>query len=456
MKTGHTTYKIPLIVLVFLFFLWGFVTCMNDVLIPYLKELFALNYFQAMLVQFCFFGAYFIGSLIYYLVSRSGADPINKIGYKNGIIMGLIISAVACFLFYPAAKLSIYTLFLGALFILGLGFTMLQITANPYVSLLGRRDGAPSRLNLAQGLNSLGTTVAPILGGYLIFELYVAKGGSGSVEWIYIFFTLLFLFLALVVYYTDLPEFKNKEIFPKGFDALHFPHLKWGILAMFLYVGAEVAIGSFIISFLALPEILGIAEKIAKNYLALYWGGAMIGRFVGAVSLNKAFSITKRYVFAWAIALTVFVLLWAIVPLSFEQIYYLLFFVVLNLIGSFIGKSSPSKTLGIFAFINVLLLFLLVFSTGKLTFWLVIGMGLFNSIMWSNIFTLSIEGLGKYTVQGSSLLIMAILGGALVPLGQGVFADIFGIQNSFLLLMPCYLYIAFFGFFYHRISTKNQ
>src|SRR5690606_33629570 len=181
MKTGHTTYKIPLIVLVFLFFLWGFVTCMNDVLIPYLKELFALNYFQAMLVQFCFFGAYFIGSLIYYLVSRSGADPINKIGYKNGIIMGLIISAVACFLFYPAAKLSIYTLFLGALFILGLGFTMLQITANPYVSLLGRRDGAPSRLNLAQGLNSLGTTVAPILGGYLIFELYVAKGGSGSV-----------------------------------------------------------------------------------------------------------------------------------------------------------------------------------------------------------------------------------------------------------------------------------
>src|SRR5690606_34404297 len=193
--------------------MWGFITCMNDILIPHLRELFSLSYLESMLVQFCFFGAYFIGSLIYFTTSYLSGDPINKIGYKNGMLWGLLISALGCFLFYPAAVYSEYGLFLGALFILGLGFTLLQITANPYVSLLGKPDGASSRLNLSQAFHSLGTTLAPLVGGFLIFEFFADHGvlSGGATKVPYIAFAIIFLLIALIIYKIQLPSFKSEE-----------------------------------------------------------------------------------------------------------------------------------------------------------------------------------------------------------------------------------------------------
>jgi FHS family L-fucose permease-like MFS transporter len=445
-KNGYT---VPFITLTMLFFMWGFITCMNDVLIPHLKEVFQLSYLQSMMVQFCFFGAYFMGSVIYFVLSYFWGDPINKIGYKNGMLLGLIISSIGCFLFYPAAVYAVYGVFLAALFILGLGFTLLQIAANPYISLLGKPEGASSRLNLAQAFNSLGTTIAPIIGGFLIFEFFADHGKitAAATEKPYIIFTCVFLLLAFFLYKIKLPEFKPDDLPKKGLGALQFPQLKLGILGIFFYVGAEVCIGSFIINFLAGKDIMALPEAIAKNYLALYWGGAMIGRFLGSISLSQDLSNSKKIIYMVGAAIAVFLLIFAIVDLSFGQIAVFLLFIGLNLIGFFIGKSAPARTLFIFALINVTLILCTIFTTGPVAMWTILGVGLFNSIMWSNIFTLSIHGLGEYTSQGSSLLVMAILGGALLPLIQGALADQWGIKHSFIIPVIGYLYIAFFGYY---------
>src|SRR5690606_12779751 len=389
-------YTVPFTAITSLFFMWGFITCMNDILIPHLKELFALSYLESMLVQFCFFGAYFVGSLIYFITSYYKGDPINRIGYKNGMLLGLLISAVGCFLFYPAAVYSTYGLFLGALFILGLGFTLLQITANPYVSLLGSEKGASSRLNLSQAFNSLGTTIAPIVGGFLIFELFSDNGvlSPDATKVPYIVFALVFLVVGLIIYQIKLPSFKSEETEHRDLGALRFPQLKLGIFAIFVYVGAEVSIGSFMISFLGQENIMNIPEAISKNYLALYWGGAMIGRFLGSVSLHPTLPAAKKALYMVGISVLVFLLIFSIVDLSFGQISGFIIFIILNLLAFFIGKSAAARTLSVFAVINVILLLIAIFSSGSLAMWSLLGIGLFNSIMWSNIFTLSIVGLG--------------------------------------------------------------
>lgn len=441
--------RLPFFTITALFFMWGFLTCMNDVLIPHLKQLFQLSYLQSMLVQFCFFGAYFIGSVVYFILSYFHGDPINKIGYKKGMLWGLIIAATGCFLFFPAAYYTVYGLFLGALFILGIGFTLLQIAANPYVSLLGSTQGASSRLNLAQAFNSLGTTIAPIIGGFLIFEFFADHGKitAAATEKPYLVFTGVFLLLAFVLSKIKLPEFKAEELPQKGLGALQFSQLRLGILGIFFYVGAEVCIGSFIINFLATKDVMALPEAIAKNYLALYWGGAMIGRFLGAISLSQGFSASKKAIYMVVVSSAIFLLILSIINLSFAQVATFLIFIAINLIGFLIGKSAPARTLLVFALINVLLVLLTIFAKGSMAMWTIIGVGLFNSIMWSNIFTLSIHGLGKYTSQGSSLLVMAILGGAILPLIQGALADSFGIKYSFFIPILGYLYIAFYGYY---------
>jgi len=453
----NQNYTIPFTALTSLFFMWGFITCMNDILIPHLKELFELSYLESMLVQFCFFGAYFIGSLIYFVTSFYAGDPINKIGYKNGMLLGLLVSAIGCFLFYPAAVYSTYSLFLGALFVLGLGFTLLQITANPYVSLLGSPTGASSRLNLSQAFNSLGTTIAPIIGGYLIFELFSDNGvlSPDATKIPYIAFTFIFLIVGAIIYQIKLPSFKSDETEHRDLGALRFPQLKGGIIGIFVYVGAEVCIGSFIINFLALEEIMGIPEAVSKNYLALYWGGAMIGRFLGSVSLHPTMAFSKKVVYMTGIAIAVFLLIFSIVDLSFGEISTFILFIALNLIAFFIGRSAPARTLSIFAFVNVLLVIGAIFTGGSTAMWALIAVGLFNSIMWSNIFTLSITGLGRYTSQGSSLLVMAILGGAIMPLVQGALADSIGLQQSFIVPAICYVYIICYGIFCSRLGKVN-
>lgn len=449
---NDSNYTLPLITLTSLFFMWGFITCMNDILIPHLKELFSLNYLQAMLIQFCFFGAYFIGSLIYFLISYFYTDPIGKIGYKNGILIGLLVAALGCLLFYPAAVYVSYGLFLSAFFILGLGFTLLQITANPFVALLGTESTASSRLNLVQGFNSLGTTLAPVIGGYMIFELFAHQTKlSGSETKIpYLIFALLFVLLFILIKIVKLPVFKNKEVAVSGLGALKFPQLKMGALGIFCYVGAEVAIGSFLISFLKLPETGGFTEATAKNYLALYWGGAMIGRFLGAISLNGNISGAKKIGYMFATALAIFLLIFSMVNLTFEQLWVFALMILLNLAMFYMGRSVATRTLLLFALLNAILLLMVVFFSGTVAIWSIIAIGLFNSVMWSNIFTLSISGLKEYTSQGSSLLVMAILGGAIIPLLQGALADTYGLKGSFLLPISCYLYIAYFGYFCYR------
>ncbi|WP_316818058.1 sugar MFS transporter [Pedobacter nyackensis] len=446
-ETG--SYTMPFITITTLFFMWGFLTCMNDVLIPHLKQLFQLNYLQSMLVQFVFFGAYFIGSVVYFVISYFKGDPINRIGYKNGMLLGLVVASIGCFLFFPAAKYAAYGLFLSALFILGLGFTLLQIAANPYVSLLGKPEGASSRLNLSQAFNSLGTTIAPIVGGFLIFEFFAVNGEitAEATEIPYVIFTGIFLLLAALLYKIKLPDFRSEDAAEKSLGALKFPQLKLGIFAIFFYVGGEVCIGSFIINFLEHKDIMGLSEAVSKNYLALYWGGAMIGRFLGAISLNQNIVGPKKALLMVGTAIAVFLLIFAVVDLSFDQISVFLILIGVNLIGFFIGKAAPARTLSFFAMICVALIMITIFSSGATAMWAILGVGLFNSIMWSNIFTLSIHGLGKYTSQGSSLLVMAILGGALLPLIQGAAADAIGIQKSFFVPVICYLYIVFFGFY---------
>ena len=450
-------YTSSLIILTTLFFMWGFLTCMNDILIPYLKEIFVLKYWQAMLIQFCFFGAYFIGSSIYYLMSLKIGDPINRIGYKNGIIIGLVVSGVGCLLFYPAAQFKMYGLFLGALFVLGLGFTMLQIAANPYVSILGSPETASSRLNMSQAFNSLGTTIAPILGGYLIYEYFFSNGSSGgeAVKIPYIIFGLIFFVGAVVFKFVKLPKFVNEDEVVKGTGALKFKNLSYGTIAIFMYVGGEVAIGSFLINFIGLDNIMGLEEAIAKNFLAYYWGGTMIGRFSGALSLS-AMEKTKKYALMIVLSVLSFTLIFFITGMEFQAVLPYIAIIGLNFVAFVIGKGIAGRTLGLFASISMFLIALAISSSGSLAMWALIAVGVFNSIMWSNIFTIAIDGLGKYTSQGSSLLIMAILGAALVPLIQGILADIIGLQGSFIVPLLCYIYIMFYGFYSSKWKSKNS
>ena len=444
-------YTAAFISLTFLFFMWGFMTVLNDILIPYLKQAFDLNHTKAMLIQFAFFTSYFVGSLVYFIFSVLKGDPINKIGYKKGIIIGLLISGTGALLFYPAAQFQIYGFFLSALFVMGLGFTMLQIAANPYVAILGPQKSASSRLNLAQGFNSLGTTIAPVLGGYLIFTFFKDSTGSDAVKIPYLIFAFIFFLMAIAIRFTPLPRFTNPDEVVPGFGALGYRQLVFGMIAIFMYVGGEVSIGSMLISYLKLPEIGGLDDAQASVFVAIYWGGQMIGRFLGAVSLSST-KTNMKYMIMISISALAFVIIG--ITTNFDSALIYLIFLVINLLGFFIGKSMPHRTLYIFAIINIIFLSIALTSSGETALWTIIGIGLFNSIMWSNIFTLAISGLGKYTSQGSSLLVMMILGGALLPLLMGLIADNYGIHLSFIIPVFSYIYIAFYGISGYK-SKKN-
>ncbi len=446
---SKTSTTFSMTVLSSLFFMWGFITVLNDILIPYLKGVFSLSYFQAMLVQFAFFGAYFVGGFLYFIISRTKGDPINKIGYKNGVLFGLLLSAIGTFLFYPAASMQLYGLFLTALFVLGLGFAVLQIAANPYVAILGPESQASARLNLSQGFNSIGTTIAPVIGGFLIFDYFhVSSGDAQAVIPPYMMLTGLLLLLLFLVYFAPLPHFVQEESKDKDMGALRYRHLKLGALGIFLYVGAEVSIGSFLVSYLGLPNIAGMADGVASAFIAFYWGGAMIGRFLGAISLSDMAGQKKYILMAVVSALAFGVVFWVInfrYSIDFASAAPYIIFLVINYIAFVAGKSLPARTLTIFALFPVALLLMAIFAQGEWAMWSVLSIGVFNSIMWSNIFTLAIKGLGKDTSQGSSILVMFIVGGALLPPLQGLLADQWGVQYSFFVPILSYLYLAWYG-----------
>ncbi len=375
--------------------MWGFITCLNDILIPHLKALFSLNYTQIMLIQFTFFGAYFIMSI-------PSGSIIAKVGYQKGIVIGLLTSAVGALLFYPAASAISYPLFLTALFVLASGITLLQVAANPYVAVLGKAETASSRLNLTQAFNSLGTTVAPYFGGVLILSSVAglsAREEAAMVQLPYVGLAIALAVLAVVIWKSNLPVIASVEDHHaksgKLTDALKHRHLVLGAVAIFVYVGAEVSIGSFLVNFLGQSDIAGLPQATAAGFVSYYWGGAMIGRFIGSALLQKV---------------------------------------------------NAGKLLGVFALVASGLVVATIMSTGTVAMWMILSVGLFNSIMFPTIFTLGIDGLGKLTSQGSSILIMAIVGGALIPLAQGALADSYGIHTAFIIPAVCYLYIVFYGF----------
>ena len=418
------SHRVSFAIMTSLFFMWGFMTVFNDILIPRFKEAFTLSYFQAMLVQFAFFGAYFIGSLLYFFISATTGDPIAKIGYKNGIVIGLLISAAGSALFWPAAAAVSYPMFLAALFIVGLGFAMLQIAANPYVTILGPERTASSRLNLAQGFNSVGTTIGPLIGGCLIFQ-YFAKAnvhGTDSVKVPYLAFSIVFILLAVIFFFIHLPHIGEGKI-EFGAGALKYPHVILGIIAIFMYVGGEVSVGSAIINFLHQPTVAGLDPVAASKYVSLYWGGLLIGRFMGAVELSDMKPANKQILLVCipvaALAILLSINGWGTV------LHYAPLVALCWLLFQF-GKSQAGTTLMLFAMAAVTLLAVAIFAGGHLAMWCILGIGLFTSIGWSNTFSLAIEGVGIYKSQASSLLVMAILGGALLPPLQGAVADQFG------------------------------
>jgi FHS family L-fucose permease-like MFS transporter len=400
-------YSRPLAIVTTLFFMWGFLTCLNDILIPHLKSIFELSYAKAMLIQFAFFSAYFLFSVPWSRV-------VNTIGYKTTMVVGLLTMAVGAFLFVPAASIVSYPLFLTALLVLAAGITGLQVSANPYVDLLGKPETASSRLDLTQAFNSLGTTVAPKLGGLLILSsaplavealhkltpqaLHVYRvQQASSVKMPYTVIGIALLLLAVLIGISKLPRIETvtSRAGGKANDSIwRHPNLVYGAIGIFAYVGAEVSIGSFLVNYFGLPEIAGLSAKAAAGFVSFYWGGAMIGRFLGAALLQR---FKPGYLLALA----------AIVA------------------GSLVIAS-------------------MVFS-GHLAMWTILTVGLFNSIMFPTIFSLGEAELGPLSGSGSGLLSMAIVGGAILPVIQGVIADYVGLHHAFVLPVICYSYILFYA-----------
>ena len=402
-------YIFALCALTSLFFMWGFITCLNDILIPHLKNVFSLSNVQAALIQFCFFGAFFI-------VSIPAGKIVKKIGYKYGIVLGLIIASIGCLLFYPAAGMQVYGVFLGALFVLASGVTILQVSANPYVTILGKPESAPGRLTLTQAFNSAGTAVAPFFGSVLI--LSVAAAGSADIAQMspvelqefkqseatavqipYLMLAAAFLLLAAIFAFLKLPVIEQET--PKisnesgaSESIFSYRHLTLGAVGIFLYVGAEVSIGSFLVNFLGEEHIAGLEEADAAKFIAYYWAGAMVGRFIGAALMQKI---------------------------------------------------KGGTLLAFNALTVCILLTVTVLGAGEIAMWAVLSIGLFNSIMFPVIFSLGVNRLGDRTSEGSGILCLAIVGGAILPLIQGFIADEVNLQISFALPILCYLYIAYYG-----------
>jgi FHS family L-fucose permease-like MFS transporter len=369
--------------------------------------------------------------------------------------LGLLVSAAGSALFWPAAGAHSYPLFLLALFVVGIGFAVLQIAANPYVTILGPERTASSRLNLAQAFNSVGTTTGPLIGGYLIFEYFARTGAHGaeSVKMPYLWFCLVFLILAAVFAFIHLPHVGEGTI-ERGIGALKYPHVVLGVIAIFMYVGGEVSVGSVIINFLGQPNVAGLPELEASKYVSLYWGGMLIGRFMGAVELSDMQPRHKQFWLA-AFPLGGFFVLWSLRGWSVVQMY--LPFLVLCWLLFQVGKSLAGRTLMMFSAMVVALLATAIIAGGKLAMWCVVGVGLFTSIGWSNTFSLAIEGLGVYKSQASSLLVMAILGGAVLPPLQGRIADVtHNLQFSFIVPLIAYAYVAFYGWRGHRVGRAVE
>ena len=448
--------------LITVFFFWGFVAASNDILIPVFKKAFDLSQLQSQLVSFAFYIAYTVGSLIYFGISKYiGGDVLNKIGYKNGIAIGLVISAVGTLLFYPAANTASFTLMLSGLFIVALGFSLQQIAANPLAIVMGDPKTGSQRLSMAGGINNLGTTIGPLLVSIAIFGSVSAGSTVASIESVkipYLILGLAFLAVAVFLKFSSVPnkidlEHVAVEEAESDSKVLHkpsvfqYPQLWMGMIGIFVYVGVEVATASNLPEYM--KQHLNISTDKIAPYVSLYWASLMIGRWtnsVGAFGVSAAKEKILNFVMPY-LAFAVFLIVNVIAQHDVAPFYVYAFVIVAMIIGNLLSKGNPARMLLIFSSLGITALVIGMLTNGMISAFAFISVGLFCSTLWPCIFTLAVAGLGKHTNQGSSLLIMMIMGGGFISVLQGWVASdkILGIQYSYLVGVACFAYLAFYA-----------
>ena len=470
--TTQTTRWSQFGVLITVFFFWGFVAASNDILIPVFKKAFNLTQAQSQLVSLAFYVAYTVGSLIYFGVSKAaGQDLLNRIGYKNGICVGLLISALGTLLFYPAANSGSFKLMLSGLFIVGLGFALQQIAANPLAIVMGNPATGAQRLTMAGGINNFGTTIGPLLVSVAIFGSVLSGGTEASIESVktpYLVLGVAFILVAIFLKFSSVPNHIDLEKLSESEaqdssklihrkSALGYPQLVLGMIAIFVYVGVEVSTISNLPAYLESPEGLGLETSQIAPFVSLYWASLMIGRWGGAAGAFNVGAGAKRWLTLLLpyVAFGVFLAVNAIMKHEVSQFFGYAAVIVLMILATLASKGNPARMLLYFAACGIAALLIGMFTTGWTSVVAFISVGLFCSTMWPCIFALAITGLGDKTNQGSSLLIMMIMGGGLVSLAQGLLADKVGVHFSFIVGVACFAYLAFYAIAATR-TLRNQ
>ena len=447
--------------LITVFFFWGFVAASNDILIPVFKKAFSLSQAQSQLVSVAFYVAYTVGSIIYFLISKfTGGDLLNKMGYKNGIALGLVISALGTLLFYPAANNGSFILMISGLFIVGLGFSLQQIAANPLAIVMGDPKTGAQRLTLAGGINNLGTTIGPLIVSFAIFGSVAAANTEASIESVkipYLILGVAFILVAIMIKFSSVPnkielehvletEVTAADKIVHKASAFAYPQLIMGMIAIFVYVGVEVATASNLPAYL--EQNLKVTTQNVAPFISLYWASLMIGRWTGAVGVfdvSKGFQQVLKFLMPY-IAFAVFLLVNTIANHDIHQFYVYAIVIAVMLLADILSKNNPVRMLLIFSLAGVAALVIGMLTNGLLSAFAFMSVGLFCSTLWPCIFTVAVAGLGKHTNQGSSLLIMMIMGGGIVSWLQGLVADSIGIHYSYIIGVICFLYLAFYAF----------
>lgn len=447
-------------VLISIFFFWGFVAASNTILIPLFKKHFDLSQTQSQWVDSAFYLAYGVGSLLYFIWSVLAGDPLNKIGYKMGLIIGLLISACGTLVFIPAASSNSFPLMLCGLFLVAFGFALQQIVANPYVIILGSPEKGAHRNTLAGAINSFGTTIGPLIVSYAIFGNISSSNSNVGIDTVktpYLALGIAFIIFAAVLGFSKLPPIKNDEKASFSLGVFRFPQLILGMLAIFIYVGVEVATQSNLPELMRQPEFLGLESDKTVHFISLYWGSLMIGRWTGSINAFDLKAQTKKILMVVIpfLAYAVILLVNYIKGSPMMDLVYFAPFILLLIVVSFIVKENPVKTMLVFGTLAAIMMVVGLLTTGKIALYSFISGGLFCSVMWPCIFALSIAGLGKYTSQGSSLLIMMILGGAVFPVLQAKISETTGIHFSYIVPVVCFAYLAFFGWRMKSVLGKQ-
>jgi FHS family L-fucose permease-like MFS transporter len=451
--------------LVTVFFFWGFVAASNDILIPVFKKTFDLTQLQSQLVSLAFYIAYTVGSLLYLLISYlTKGDLINRIGYKNSLALGLFISAIGTLLFYPAANTGSFSLMLSGLFIVALGFSLQQTVANPLAIALGPIATGSQRLTLAGGINNLGTTIGPLIVSFAIFGSSTSSTTEMSIESVKIPYLILgaaFLLVAVFLKFSSLPDKpqaiveSESEAASTRSSALKYPQLVLGMIAIFVYVGVEVSTASNLPAYM--EKNLGFLTKDIAPYISLYWASLMIGRWTGAVeAFTDSMSLQKvlRFVAPY-LAFGVFLFVNAIAKHDLTPFYVYALIILVLILADMASKGNPARMLLIFSVLGIMALLVGMMTDGMVSVYAFTSVGLFCSTLWPCIFTLAVSGLGKHTSQGSSFLIMMIMGGGFVSLLQGYVADETTIQASYIVGVVCFAYLAFYAWKVSGILRKQ-